>query len=60
MGLINTSGKFNLTGLVFQEMFESCLLPSTMRHGAIVLIPKPGKDPQLIKNHPLKTLRNCK
>lgn len=43
---------------VFNEIFETCVLPPTMRHGVIVSIPKPGKDPRIIDNRRPITLRN--
>ena len=42
----------------FVEIFETCILPPTMRHGLIISIPKPGKDPRLIENRRPITLRN--
>lgn len=43
---------------VFNEIFETCVLPPTMRHGLIISIPKPGKDPRIIDNRRPITLRN--
>lgn len=43
---------------VFLEIFETCILPPTMRHGLIISIPKPGKDPRFIENRRPITLRN--
>ena len=43
---------------VFSEIFETCVLPPTMRHGIIVSIPKPGKDSRIIDNRRPITLRN--
>lgn len=43
---------------VFTEIFETCMLPPTMRHGVIISIPKPRKDPRIIDNRRSITLRN--
>ena len=43
---------------VFLEIFENCSLPTTMRHGVIVSIPKPNKDPRILDNRRPITLRN--
>lgn len=42
---------------VFLEIFETCILPPTMRHRLIISIPKPGKDPRFIENRRNITLR---
>lgn len=47
-----------LLHLVFLEIFETCILPPTMRHGVIISIPKPNKDSRLIDNKRPITLRN--
>uniref|UniRef100_A0A8C6M6K1 Reverse transcriptase domain-containing protein n=1 Tax=Nothobranchius furzeri TaxID=105023 RepID=A0A8C6M6K1_NOTFU len=43
---------------VFSEIFESCDLPPTMRHGVIISIPKADKDHRIIENRRPITLRN--
>uniref|UniRef100_A0A3P9J195 Reverse transcriptase domain-containing protein n=1 Tax=Oryzias latipes TaxID=8090 RepID=A0A3P9J195_ORYLA len=48
----------NLLHQVFLEIFETCTLPTTTKHGIIVSIPKPDKDPRLIDNRRPITLRN--
>lgn len=43
---------------VFLEILETGSLPTTMRHGIIISIPKPNKDPRVVDNRRPITLRN--
>lgn len=45
---------------VFTEIFESCELTPTMRHGIIVFIPKPGKDSRFLENRRLRRLEKLR
>uniref|UniRef100_A0A8C5N3F3 Uncharacterized protein n=1 Tax=Gouania willdenowi TaxID=441366 RepID=A0A8C5N3F3_GOUWI len=44
--------------LAATEIFETCLLPPTMRQGIIMSIPNPNKDLRFIENRKPITLRN--